>query len=74
MIFLVAVSWMKFKKKFPRRPRFWNQNHTEEKLVTNDPVKRSTRVSKLSPQNLISFKYKYMIIWFVGCLVIRKIT
>ena len=49
MVFLVAVLCMKFKENFPRRPRFSCENHTEEKLITNDPVKRSTKVSKLKP-------------------------
>ena len=69
MVFLVAVLWMKFKEKFPRRPRFWNQNHTEEKHVTTIPQNRSTRVSKFNPQNLISFKVKihdYLVCWLFG--------
>ena len=52
MVFLVAVLWMKFKKKFPRRPQFWNQNFTKKNTSRTDPTETVYEGKKTNPLKL----------------------
>ena len=52
MVFLVAVLWMKFKEKFPRMPRFWNQKFHQENTSRTDPTETVYKGKQTNPLKL----------------------